>query len=187
MPRRSRSGTPVAGLAGLWLGLAVLALSTLPASAAEPAGVTLTTAAGPDGTWQVTAVVTDAVGAPVPEALVVFRARTAFGWLPLGARSTDATGQARIALPASVRTTEIRAEVGDDGQVRAILRAGRTSPATPRVRPGRDVLRALSPQPGVISPYPVPAQVALLAAVLGGIWATYGYVVWLLWRIRTSS
>lgn len=56
----------------------------------------------------------------------------------------------------------------------------------PRVRPGREVLSALSPQPGFISPYLVPTQVMLLALVLGGIWTTYGYVAWLLSRIRSG-
>lgn len=46
------------------------------------------------------------------------------------------------------------------------------------------MLRDLSPQPGFISPYPVPLQVVLLAVILGGIWTTYGYIVWLLSRIR---
>ncbi|MDR7519901.1 MAG: hypothetical protein QN123_10085 [Armatimonadota bacterium] len=54
----------------------------------------------------------------------------------------------------------------------------------PAIRPGRYVLRDLSPQPGFISPYPVPLQVVLLAVILGGIWTTYGYIVWLLSRIR---
>ena len=59
--------------------------------------------------------------------------------------------------------------------------------APPRIRPGRDALSRLSPQPGFISPYLVPLQVALLGLILGGIWTTYGYVVWLLLRIRQSE
>ncbi|MDQ7827391.1 MAG: carboxypeptidase-like regulatory domain-containing protein [Armatimonadota bacterium] len=186
MSRRFSASALIAGPGGVWLGLAVAALFACPAWAAEPARITLEVAGLEDARW-IMAVVTDATGAPVPEALIVFKARTTFGWLLLEERSTDAAGRARMGLPAGVRATAIRAESADIGQVHATVRVGGPSPATPRVRPDRDVLRALSPQPGVISPYPVPAQVALLAAVLGGIWATYGYVAWLLWRIRTSG
>ncbi|MCL6554351.1 MAG: Ig-like domain-containing protein [Firmicutes bacterium] len=183
MSRPASVGLLPVALTGLVLRLAGLALTLSPASAAEPAGVMLTTAPGPAGAVQVTAVVTDAAGAPVAEVSVVFRARTTFGWLTLGERTTDQTGRARIELPGAVRTAEVRADAGEEGQVRAVVRLHQPAPAAPSVRPGRDVLAQLSPQPGFISPYPVPAQVAALAVLLGGIWTTYGYVVWLLRKI----
>ncbi len=170
-------------LGGLWLGVAMVTLAA-PAASAAPARVRLETVAGREGALHLTAVVTDASGAPVAEQTVVFKARTAFGWLLVGERSTDAAGRATVDLPAGARLAEIRVEVGNDGEASATLRLRRSNLPAPQVRPGRDVLERLSPQPGFISPYPVPAQVALLAVVLGGIWTTYGYVAWLLWRIR---
>lgn len=174
-------------LRGFGLGTLVLLLFGLPAWAGEAARITLTLTSGADGAPWVTALVTDAEGTPVPEASVLFRLRTAFGWLTLEEQSTDASGQARIRLPARVWATEIRAESGDVEGVGATLSVGTLAPGSPRVRPNRDVLRALSPQPALISPGPPPQLVALLALVLGGIWATYGYVAWLLWRIRSSG
>jgi len=185
--RQSRSGRASTGLGRFCLGALGVLLFVLPAWAGEPARVTLRLEAGPDGAQWITARVTDAEGAPVPEASVVFKLRTAFGWLTLEERTTDASGQARTRLPAGTRATEIRAESGDVEGVGATLSVGAPAPESPRVRPGRDVLRALSPQPAFISPRPAPELVALLALVLGGIWATYGYVAWLLWQIRSSG
>jgi hypothetical protein len=170
-------------LTGLVLRLAGLALAPSPASAAEPAGVMLMTAPGPAGVLQAMAVVTDAAGAPVAGVSVIFRARTTFGWLTLGERTTDQTGRARIELPSAMRIAEVRADAGEEGQVSAGVRLRQPAPAAPSARPGPDVLAQVSPQPGFISPYPVPAQVAALAVLLGGIWTTYGYVVWLLRQI----
>jgi CHASE1-domain containing sensor protein len=130
-------------------------------------------------------VVADAKGAPVVGAPVVIKVRVAFGWLSIARASTDQAGRARVDLPATLRSGEVSAEAGDDGQARAAVRFGEeTLRRQLVVRPGRDALSALSPQPGFISPYPVPLQVALLGLILGGIWTTYGYVVWLLSRIR---
>ncbi len=42
----------------------------------------------------------------------------------------------------------------------------------------------MSPQPGLISPYPIPGQVALILLALGGVWGAYVYVVRLLIGIR---
>ena len=171
-------------LGGLWL---AAALAVLPAHAAEPARVTVQADAGPGGTLRVTAVVLDARGTPVPEARVAVKVRTTFGWLPAEQASTDAAGRAQVDLPATVRPEELSVEAGDEGLVRATLRLSQARRVAPRVRPGREALSDLSPQPGFISPYPVPMHVALLVVVLGGIWTTYAYMVWLLLRIRRSG
>ena len=170
-------------LVALWV---AVVLAALPARAAEPAQVTLKVQMGSDGVFRATAQVVDAKGAPASEVPVVFRVRTTFGWLSVGKGATDASGRTQVRLPATVRPGEITAEAGDDGQVRATVRFGEGKLAEPAVRPGRDVLSSLSPQPGFISPYPVPLQVALLGVILGGIWTTYGYMIWLLSRIRTG-
>lgn len=181
-PRYSRRIRAAAfAFAGLWI---ALVLAVLPARAAEPAKVTVKVEPGADGAFRVTAVVVDARGAPVVDARVAFKVRTTFGWLAIAETPTDATGRTQVNLPTTVRPGEVTAEVGDEGQVRATILLGQGKPGEPAVRPGRDVLTELSPQPGFISPYLVPMQVALLGLILGGIWTTYGYVAWLLWQIR---
>src|SRR3972149_5593612 len=85
------------------------------------------------------------------------------------------------------RAGDIPAEAGEDARGSPSIRIGKGTIREPAARPGRDALRDLSPQPGFISPYPVPTQVGLLAVILGGVWATYGYVVWLLSRIRVKT
>jgi hypothetical protein len=140
----------------------------------------------PDGRLGVTAIVVDATGAAVANTPVVLKIRTTFGWLPVAKGTTDASGRVQVTLPPSLRAGEIAAEAGEDAQVSASIRIGKGTIREPAVRPGRDALRDLSLQPGFISPFPVPTQVGLLAVILGGIWATYGYVVWLLGRILSA-
>lgn len=170
-------------LAGIWI---AITLAPGPTLAGEPAKVTVEIQREQDGRFRATAVVVDAAGGPAADVPVVLKARTTFGWLTLADATTDASGRARVLLPRAPRTGEIAAEAGDDGQVRATIRLGEARITEPAQRPGREALSALSPQPGLISPYPVPLQVALLGLILGGIWATYGYVAWLLSRIRSA-
>lgn len=174
-------------LTALLIGAPPCLFLALPVAAAEQSRITLQAEAASDGTLSVTAVVVDGTGAPVADASVVFKARTTFGWLPIssGGIPTDATGRARVVLPATFRPGEVSAEIEAEGEIRVTVRLEQR-PFAPRVRPGREALGELSPQPGFISPYPVPLQVGLLALVLGGIWMTYGYVAWLLSRIRAG-
>jgi hypothetical protein len=167
--------------------LLLVALLVLPAEGAEPARVLLRTRAAADGTVQVMATVVDARGAPVAEVPLVFKRRTAFGWLTLLETSTGKDGTAQTTLGAEAAPGEIAVEAGEDGTIRAAVLVERRKAPPPVIRPGRDVLRGLSPQPGFISPYPVPLQVTLFGVILGGIWATYGYVAWLLLRIRREG
>jgi len=162
--------------------LLALTLGLRPAWA-EAARITLEVDKATDGREWLVAVVVDGDGAHVPDTPLVFRSRTAFGWLTLGEASTDADGKVRILIPSDPRPREVSVQAVLQSAVTATIRVGPEIPE-PRVRPGRDVLSRLSPQPGVISPYPVPLQLGLLALILGGIWTTYGYVVWLLLGIR---
>ena len=164
--------------------LVVLATFAARVEGAEPARVLLRAQTAPDGTVRVTATVVDASGAPVAEVPAVIKARTTFGWLTLLETSTAGDGVAITTLAAGAPAGEIAVEAGDDGTLRAAMLLGERRVAPLRIRPGRDALSRLSPQPGFISPYPVPIQVTLLGVILGGIWSTYGYVVWLLLRIR---
>jgi hypothetical protein len=166
----------------LWPLLAILFVPA-PAEAAEPARVLLQTEPAADGSVRVTAAVLDARGAPVPETPVTFRVRTTFGWLILAESTTGRNGRARATVPAG-NAWEIAVEAGEDGTARAAILLSQRTMSPPRIRPGRDRLLGLSPQPGIISPRPVPFQVALLGLILAGVWSTYGYVIWLLLRIH---
>lgn len=169
-------------LPGIFL-LVLLALVARPAGAAEPARLLLRAETAPDGTIRASAVVTDQRGAPVADAAVTFKVRTTFGWLIVAETMTDGRGRAQATL-STPAAGELSAEAGDETVVRATVLMGERAPASPRLRPGRDVLATLSPQPGFISPYLVPLQIALVGLILAGVWSTYGYVVWLLMRIR---
>lgn len=165
--------------------MAALALAS-PTVAAGPARVALAVHALPVGGAHVTATVTDAGGSPVESVAVTLRVKTTFGWLTVAEGRTDLRGQIHVVLPASSRFEEIAAEAGDGETVQTAVRLVQGQPVAPIVRPGYDALVRLSPQPGFISPYPVPLQVLLLTVILGGIWATYGYVVSLLAQIRRA-
>jgi hypothetical protein len=165
--------------------IAVLAL-TGPAAAAAPARVVLAVEPLLGGGTHVTVTVTDARGTPMERVPVTLRAKTTFGWLTVAEGKTDERGQMHLALPASSRFAEIAAEAGDAETVQAAVRLEQGHAVAPAVRPGYGPLARLSPQPGFISPYPVPVQVLLLGLILGGVWATYGYVVSLLVQIRRA-
>ena len=165
--------------------LAVMATAS-PAEGAEPARVLLAAQTASDGTVRVTATVVDGRGTPVTETPISFKARTTFGWLTLVETSTDVAGRAEMTLPPALRPEEVTAEAGGEGTVRATILIGRHATSEPRIRPGRALLSRSSPQPGFISPYPVPMQVALFAVVLGGVWSIYAYVAWLLLQIRRA-
>lgn len=171
MRRRSAVATSI-------LAAAVVLLLSGAAAAEDPFRIMLATRSAPDGRTILTATVLDAQGAPAPDVTIVFKAQTLFGWLHFMDGATDAAGRAAAELPPALRAHTVVVEAGDDSPVRAVLRGAPVeSGAAPRVRPGREVLREISPQPGLISPYPIPLQVGLLAFLLGGVWAGYAYVV----------
>lgn len=170
----------------LLLCVAFVAASVLTATGAEPARVALVQQSLPDGNIRLLATVTDATGRGVEGAEVIFQARTAFGWLRLGAEETDGTGRASVDLDASSPYAEVSVQVGEGTTVRAALLRQSMERLEPGTRPGFDVLQGLSPQPGFISPYP-PVQILFVAVVLGGIWTTYAYLVSLLLRIRRAQ
>jgi len=164
----------------------LLAASAAAAEAAEPARISLVTRDGADGSLRLVAAVQDASGAPVPGMVVTFRAHTAFGWLTLAEVETDAAGTASALLSGPSRYARVQARAGDDAALEAELLLALPSARDPQRRPGLEVLRRMSPQPGFISPYP-PVQILVVAVLLGGIWTTYVYVVSLLLRLRRAS
>lgn len=151
--------------------------------AGPPAKIDLTRQNGADGLTQITAVVTDADGEPVEGASVTFRMKTAFGWLTVADVESRSDGTAVVVLPPASLYAEIRADAGEGSVGVLATSAARPEPA---VRPGRRILRTLSPQPGFISPYP-PPQILFVALILGGIWTTYAYLVAVLMRIRRAG
>jgi len=168
------------------LGLLCLLLIGLSSAAAggAPAGISLVEETRADGSWHLVAAVKDGAGAPVEGATVTFLGRTAFGWLRLAEVDTGATGTASFALPAVPPYREVQARAGDGETLQAGLLA-RPPAHDPVRRPGLDVLREMSPQPGFISPYP-PVQILFVVALLGGIWMTYAYLVSLLIRMKRA-
>lgn len=158
------------------------------AAAADPVGLSLAAKVQADGTVLLTATATDARQGPVPDATIRFQVKTTFGWLTVAEATTNRAGEARAVLPQVPLFGEVTAEA-DAGErtLHAAKWIDRATPPAPATRPGYDVLSELSPQPGFISPYPVPLEVILLAIVLGGIWATYVYLVSVLVKIRRAS
>ena len=163
--------------------LVMAAVST--AQAGGPARISLGYAPDENGGLRITASVTDAAGARVRGVIVTFRAKTAFGWLKLAEVETGGDGEASFLLPAAQPYSEVVAQAEDVDGVRATLALPPVQRRVPEVRPGREVLRTLSPQPGLISPYP-PMQILFVAALLAGVWTTYGYVVLLLTKLRAA-
>lgn len=165
------------------LSLILLLVLAGAAAAGTPAKIGLTRETGGDGQARVTAVVTDAEGTPVEGAAVTFRVKTAFGWLTVAEVESRSDGTAAIVLPPTSLHAEISADAGEGDMGMLAASVARPEPA---VRPGRGILGTLSPQPGLISPYP-PPQILFVALILGGIWTTYAYLVFLLVRLRRAG
>lgn len=173
--------------AGLALGVLIAWSVCGVVAAAEPAALSLTVQVQDDGTVLVTGTVTDSKGNPLSGVPVTFQVKTTFGWLPVDEVNTRRDGEVTVVLPQVPRSGEIAAEAGDgEKTVHAAKWIDAPPPPVPATRPGPDVLSRLSLQPGFISPYPVPLEVAILALVLGGVWVTYAYLVSLLVRIRRA-
>src|SRR3990170_9001255 len=104
-------------------------------------------------------------------------------WLTVAEVESHSDGTAVVVLPPTSLYAEISADVGEGGVDMLAASVARPEPA---VRPGRGILRILSPQPGFISPYP-PPQILFVALILGGIWTTYAYLVVLLVKLRRAG
>lgn len=165
--------------------LLLVAVTAAVAEGGAPARISLVAQVQMDGSTRLVATVRDGVGAQVAGAPVTFLARTAFGWLRLAEVDTGALGTASFTLSAVPPYSEVQARAGDGDALQAGLLLA-LPPARDLVRrPGLDVLRGLSPQPGFLSPYP-PVQILFVAALLGGIWTTYVYLVSLLVRMKRA-
>ncbi len=154
----------------------------------EPTRLALDLQKGEEGSWRVVATLTDGRGRPLANRSVLLWVNTAFGRLSLGSFPTDGQGVASVTVPG--RRVGLLKVVGEfrgggglaasRGEVALDLGPGRPL----EERPGIPILGQLSPQPNLISPSPPLGLLFLLGLVLGGIWATYGYVFYQLSQIK---
>lgn len=165
--------------------LLLIGLSAAVAHGGEPAKIVLAEETRSDGSWALAATVSDGAGEPVEGVAVTFAAPTAFGSLRLAEIDTDAAGIASLSLPAVPPYREVQASADAGTPLAARLRLDRPPAPGPARRPGPEILRAMSPQPGLLSPYP-PVQILFVVVLLGAIWTTYAYLVSLLLGIRRA-
>ncbi|MFQ5854304.1 MAG: c-type cytochrome, partial [Anaerolineae bacterium] len=146
-------------------------------TAAVPARLSLDAAPGTDGVIIVRVALQSDDGKPIPEApITLFRQTVMGGSLPVAEATTDSQGEAILQVAAVKDQTWVleAAYVGSDNW-------------GPAKAQGKVKLRGTATLPPVISgltsPTPPPAFAAILVVVVGGVWATYGYVVYQLVRI----
>ena len=168
-------------LAGiLILAPAAAASSSAPAApaAADPTTIQSITSSTLAVGIQATLVVTlrdTATSAPVGGANLSFSQRTTFGWLSLGNATTNAQGEAGIVYePASGGTyTIVVSYLGDPNYAPANMTLTITA------------VGAASPPPPLLTSDQV--IVLVIVAIVGGVWATYGFVAFLILGIRSAG
>lgn len=123
----------------------------------------------------VTAILEDANGTPIPQENVSFSRATLFGSLPLGTSPTNAEGEARVTYDASTagNFTIVAAFPGD-----AAYGPSNTSLAFTVAPTGSGPVPPLLPPDGTI--------IAVILAVVGGVWITYALVASLILGIRAD-
>jgi mono/diheme cytochrome c family protein len=172
----------------------------------QPVSLSLNLAPTAGGAVIARAQAQDQDGQPVVGTVVQFRLRTALGGvLPLALATTDAQGQAeaRLQLGEGRQVTLEAALEGNEGQqglASATAAAGRAAIASapsgqkslgPAIAytslqiPGLLQLEPLGT--GLTSPTPPVALVAFLGVLVGGVWITYGYVLYQVYRIGQAS
>lgn len=168
--------------------LAVVLLALVPPAAAQPS---LRPQAGTEPTHlqvlmpanitvgldaAIDAVLHDAVtGTPVPRENVTFAYQTKFGWLSLGTVATTSLGRAIMDyVPRESGNITIRAVFPGD----SVYAASNASLAVDVLPAGLGPAPALLPMDRVI--------VLVILAVVGGVWATYAFVAFLILGIRAD-
>ena len=132
-----------------------------------------------DGSVLARATLQDARGSPIADVPVIFILRTSLGGdLVLGTPTTIKNGSAVIKIPATgIESLKVTAAFeGGNGLAYAEASREITVPGVKMMHP----LAALS------EPTAPPALALALLVVLGGVWLTYGYVVYQIARIRRS-
>jgi hypothetical protein len=132
----------------------------------------------------------DARGRALAGQPVVFFRRVAFGWLAAGRATTDASGTASFVIPGQPLSAEVRSEFAGAqglGSSQGSARWQATVMRPLQERPDAVALRAFTTQAELISPYPPRWEVLFLALVLGGVWGTYTYIGFQLFRVRRGG
>lgn len=127
------------------------------------------------------AVVTDSMGMALMNAPVWFYRKTSFGRLRLGPVMTNQEGVATVVVPA---------KPGQKIEVSAIFAGSATlarseSSTSVDLPPSPEAGRR--PPGGLTTPYPNPLHVLLIVVIVGGVWVTYGTVVYTLFRIKREG
>lgn len=170
------------------------ALSPTPSPTAAPIKTTLTIVQSPGaaGGTVLTAILVQDNGVPVNGAVLAFSRSTTFGVIDLGTVKTDAKGSASLSLvtlPPNARQV-IAAFKGDDKLLASETKIALEPPAAslsgnpdPRNISLSVEEPLLAPEGSLITPNPPLLPTAILALVVGGVWATYGYVLYQVFNI----
>ncbi len=145
-------------------------------TAADPTSLTFVTPSAIVAGVPTTLVVTlrdTATASPVSGANVSFTQRTTFGWLALGNGTTGSQGDAGVTYePVSNGTYTI-----------LVAYAGNASYGPANTTLTLTVLGVSTPPPPILTGDRL--IVLVIVAVVGGVWATYGFVAYLVLGIRT--
>ncbi len=171
------------------------ALSPTPSPTAVPIKTTLTIVQSPGaaGGTLLTATLVQDNGVPVGGAVLAFSRATTFGVMDLGTVKTDAKGNASLTLatvPANARQVVVAFKGGESlsaTETKIVLELPAAAPSSGNVDPRNISLSLeeplLAPEGSLITPNPPLLPAAILALVVGAVWATYGYVVYQVFSI----
>jgi hypothetical protein len=150
-----------------------------PKATGAPVSLALDLTPREDGNVLARATLLDENGNPLADQPVIFTLRTSLGGdLVLGAPTTMDSGSAVVKIPAtgSERLRVTAAFEGGNGLAYGEASSEIIAPGPP-----------MEHRPGALSAPTAPPTLALtLLVVLGGVWATYGYVVYQVVRIRRA-
>lgn len=139
----------------------------------------LTVQSAGEGRFAVRVVLRDSRGQPVVGVPVRLFQETTFGRLSIGSIQTDSTGTALTAFMAERASTLTVIAIFDGGEGLGPAKATQTLALAP--------IEPSPPFAGLTAPSPPPLFALVLGMVVGSVWVTYGYVAYLLGRIRRES
>ncbi|HYF90610.1 MAG TPA: hypothetical protein VD969_00035 [Symbiobacteriaceae bacterium] len=155
-----------------------------PGAKAEPQGprgataLTFTLSAKTDQSAVALAVLTGTDGKPIGRAPVQFSRKTTFGTQNLGTVNTDDKGQAQLDVQTYPgQQVSMRAQfAGNDALAPTVAQAAISVPAA-----------AAQPLDPLLTPRPNPWLVLGLGIVAGGVWFTYGWVYYMVGRLKRAG
>ncbi|MBI4672000.1 MAG: c-type cytochrome [Chloroflexi bacterium] len=146
-----------------------------------------------EGDTVLTATLKDDAGHPVQGVAIAFSRAALFGVVDLGTVKTDASGMAALVLPVApsngaplVAAQVIVAFKGEKGwnasEAKIVLEPREVAASSADYNARRVYLSLdeplLPPEGSLITPNPPLLPTVILALVVGGVWATYGYVMY---------